>query len=218
MNDLKRAFAKLYAVFKPCYKLFLEDERKQRNIKHRTPSLNMQSIGPREQDNVNFDPAMKDLFPCAYCGHLSTITVGRCNAVINADNENARAEASAEGGDGKFDGKCARKGCFCFSNDCHGNPNGKGCWNCKLLANNGAVPVTSVPGYCGFDCDICSHGPDPDQRGCMCQVTFDESQRQKIATAVAKNKMQEAKKVKKEKTPPPEKTAARAFMDFSLER
>ena len=27
MNDLKRAFSKLYDTFKPCYKLYLEDQR-----------------------------------------------------------------------------------------------------------------------------------------------------------------------------------------------
>ena len=167
---------------------------------------------------MNFDPKMKDLFPCAYCGHLSTMTVGRSNAEINAANAGDRAAASADGGDGRFDGKCARKGRFCFMNDCHGHADGKGCWNCEMLAKGGAVPKRSVDGYCGFDCDICSHGPAADQQGCQCQVTFDESQRQRIATAVAKNKILAEKKIKKERTPPPENTAARAFMDFALQR
>ena len=214
-TSLRRAFAKLKEVYTPCWELFREEERRELNKVHRTPSLNRQLTGPRLQDNVVFDPLRRDKNNCPVCLCGSTMVV-ESDAAVNAANAAGRRAASANGGDGRFVARSAKHGCFCFANDCHGAPDGKGCWRCEELTAGGAVPGGDGT-MCGFDCKICR---TPNGDGCLCQVVFEEANRQKIATGIAKNKQQEKKKQRKEKLDskkPREETPAHAYHDFILD-
>ena len=87
------------------------------------------------------------------------------------------------------------------------------------LAKDSATSNPTSEGYCGFDCTICYHGPETEQQGCSCQVSFAENKRQQIATAIARNKLKDQQKVKQEESSlPSANTAASAFMLFALDR
>ena len=213
MTPLIRIFVGLEKIYNPCLILYQEEELRELNKKHKTPTLNHQLTGKRTQDNHSFDPAKKDNNACPVCNHKSTMGMG--NEETNTTNSSRRAEAEA-GDETKFDGVAAEHGCYCIFIDCHGSSDGRGCYKCFDLAKKGVNPIANVEvGYCGFvECDICSHGKD--DKGCQCQVKFEEHKRQFIALALHRQKLQNEKKTKKAKPPPG--TASSALFNRLSER
>ena len=88
----------------------------------------------------------------------------------------------ANGGNGIFEATTTKVGCYCYVQNCHGDEDGIGCWNCVDLAmKKGDFPTDDVePGVCRFDCDICK---------CSCQATFAEKKRHTISNGLKKNAM-----------------------------
>jgi len=72
-TPLKRAFQKLWALYKPSLKLYTQAERDAENVVHRTPSLSLQLTGARDQDHVPWGKWMKNKLNCPVCTHTSTI-------------------------------------------------------------------------------------------------------------------------------------------------
>jgi hypothetical protein len=192
-STLSRKIEKVWKIYEPCLKLFKDAELAHLNKKHKTPSLKYQETGPRMQDSYCFDVQMKDKNGCPRCAHFSTM--GFDLSEVNAINSSRRLTAMAEG-ESTFDGLSSKHGCFCFSIDCHGSFDGKGCYVCEDLHKRGASQDMSVDvGFCLFSqCSICSHGKD--REGCQCQVIFEEHYRQTIALAIKKNNEREEEKKK----------------------
>jgi hypothetical protein len=78
--------------------------------------------------------------------------------------------------------------CYCFEQNCHEDSKGIGCWKCVELASKGKQPSADMRDrMCRFDCDICGEK-------CQCQVSFDNSKHQTIATAICSNENYNSKK------------------------
>jgi hypothetical protein len=214
-SAMGRVIGKLWKLYEPCLIRFKEEELAELNKKHRTPSLKLQDNGLRTQDNYTFDVLKRDTNGCPCCTHRSTMGFGTETDEANSTNAQRRADA-ATAGETAFEGVSAEKGCFCYSIDCHGAPDGKGCYRCEELSRKGTKQDESSleVGYCQFlECDICSHGKDDD--GCTCQVKFLEHNRQKIALGWKKKMQQQSKGSTKdgEAKQPPEGTAASVFFN-----
>ena len=180
-NDLKRAFRKLWTIYEKSLKLYVQAEKDEENKVHRTPSLNVQLTGTRDQDKVPWGKWTKYESNCPMCVHASTMPM-QSREDINAANARLREDAEANDGDGKFEGMATKVGCYCYGQNCFGDEYGIGCWHCVDLAMTiGEVPAVEVdPGLCRFDCDICR---------CSCQVIFDDNKRHTIANSLKKNAM-----------------------------
>jgi hypothetical protein len=209
-STLARKMEQLYDLYKPCPTKFNANEQAELNKKHRTPSLSYQLSGQRIQDTVLFEFELRNKSPCAVCTHGYTMHLN--NAHANATNAARQKQAQADN-EKTFEGVSAKVGCYCFRLDCNGALDGKGCFKCMELYDKGVVPQCMEQGYCGFlDCDICKHNKE--DRGCQCQVIFDEHNRQKIALlSLHKQKLQNEKKSKTDSTAAtrPEGTAASLF-------
>ena len=186
MTPLKRVFIALEKIYNPSLKLFEIEQVRQSNVKHRTPTLNYQNSGKRIQDTLPFSAKDVDKNACPVCLHSFTMTVG--NAEANTKNQELRTATAGE----KFDAVSAVHACYCYSIDCHGDPNGIGCPFCEALAKKGTLQSDDVqPGYCGFlECKICAHSCN--DSGCSCQVSFNEEKRQMIATSIMKTKQKKS--------------------------
>jgi hypothetical protein len=123
-NSLSHKIEKVWKIYEPCLKLFKDAELAGLNRKNKTPSLMYQETGPRMQDSYCFDVQMKDKNSCPCCAHFSTM--GFDMSEVKVMNSSRRLTAMAEG-ESVFDGLSSKPGCFCFSIDCHGSFDGKGC-------------------------------------------------------------------------------------------
>ena len=84
MTPLIRFFVDLEKIYNPCLILYQEDELRELNKKHKTPTLNHQLTGKWAQDNHSFDPTKKDNNACLVCNHKSTMGMG--NEETNTTN------------------------------------------------------------------------------------------------------------------------------------
>ena len=100
-------------------------------------------------------------------------------ADVNATNRELRTTASVDGGDGKFKGVLATKGCYDYLQNCRGHAAGFGCDECEGEAADGEVARDQGPGICGFDCKVCA---------CDCRCVFQEHNRQKIRVGIGREK------------------------------
>ena len=211
-NDLKRAFAKLYAAYGKSLQSYLETKRAEANRSVRLPSLDRQLTGTLLQYKFPWNQRKKDANGCPCCQHTSTMAV-ESNADVNAKNRELRTKASANGGDGKFTAASASHGCYCYSNNCRGHRAGFGCSECmRKYSDDGETPIDRGPGVCGFDCVICA---------CDCKCVFQEHNRQKIAVGIAREKTRlegQGKAAKKSgrSDPSPEETGRSAWTQLIL--
>jgi hypothetical protein len=133
------------------------------------------------------------------------------DACVNAEQAKTRAIATASiaaGGDGKCKMRSAKHGCFGSWHDCEGHDDGYGCPSCEKMAAGGIVsPVDKGPGVCKFECPICASD---------CAAVFMEHNRQKIATAIMKQK--EKSSGDGESDPSPEVEGRNIWLDFALDR
>ena len=135
--------------------------RLKQNKIYKTPTLNYQASGVRQQDQVPFKVEKLDLANCPSCFLRCTMAL-EDHAALNAANE-ARRSASK---DGKFEARSTVHGCYAFDQNCYGNAAGLGCWACQDKVRRGVQPrATSTPGACAFACEICASD---------CQATFQE--------------------------------------------
>jgi hypothetical protein len=157
-TPLKRAFRKLWAIYEPSLKLYMQAERDKKNVVHHTPSLSLQLTGARDQDHVPWGKWTKSESNCPECMHASTMPMQSREGVIAADAR-LREAAEANGGDGKFEATETKVGCYCWGQNCFGDKYGIGCWNCVNLARmkeGGELSADAVEtGVCHFDCDVC---------------------------------------------------------------
>ncbi len=100
MNNLKRAFTKLYAVYSKSLKSYLETKHTKANKSVRLPSLDCQLTGTLLQYKFPWNLKKKDVSGSPCCQHTSTMAV-ESNADLNAKNRELRTSASANGGDSK---------------------------------------------------------------------------------------------------------------------
>jgi hypothetical protein len=112
-----------------------------------TPSLKLQDTWLRTQDNYTFDVLKRDTNGCPCCTHRSTMGFGTEIDEANSTNAQRRADA-ATAGETAFEGVSAEKGCFCYSIDCHGAPDGKGCYQCEELSRKGTKQDVIVDCRC----------------------------------------------------------------------
>ena len=112
-NDLKRAFAKLYAAYDKSLQSYLEAKRTEANKSVRLLSLYRQLTGTLLQYKFPWNQMKKDADGCPCCQHTATMAV-ESNADVSAKNRELRTKASANGGDGKFTAASALHGCYCI--------------------------------------------------------------------------------------------------------
>ena len=67
------------------------------------------------------------------CVHASTMPL-QSREDVNAANSLLREKAEANGGDGIFEATTTKVGCYCYVQNCHGDEDGIGCWNCVDLS------------------------------------------------------------------------------------
>jgi hypothetical protein len=178
-TPLKRAFQKLWALYKSPLKLYTRAERDAENIVHRTPSLSLQLTGARDQDHVPWGKWTRYELNCPVCTHASTMPM-QSHEGVNAADAQLREAAEANGGNGKFEATETKVGCYCWGQNCFGDRDGIGCWKCVDLVMKEGELLTDVvePGVCRFDCDVCR---------CSCQATFMENKHHTIANGLKKN-------------------------------
>ena len=128
-NFLKRAFRKLWKLYKNPLKLHADAERNAANVVHRTPSLCLQLTGARAQDHIPWMrfPKSQSNCPVPECGHASTMPLQSRTEIIAGDAR-LRTAAEALGGDGIFQPMESKVGCYCFNQNCFGDESGIGCW------------------------------------------------------------------------------------------
>ncbi len=168
-TELDRVISRVEKMYNDMYTKYEEQEKKDANKKHRTPSLDYQKTGQRKQDSVLFDPKKACKSACPVCGHMNTMPIDD-QEEVNRENEKRRREADGE----PFKGISATVGCFCYAQD---HCSGDDCGTC-------AAYLESDP---TVDLSTTAHQ-------CVCQVIFSEHHRYSIARSTAMNKAKEEKK------------------------
>ena len=112
-TKLRRMFTTLHQRYLRCELLYAEDQRQEVNRQELTPSLNYQARGTHLQDGVLWDVEKRDIVECPVCHHQSTMRLDDVQT-INTHNQGARDAATAKGGDGTFNAKKPRHGCYAY--------------------------------------------------------------------------------------------------------
>ena len=120
---------------------------------HHTPSLSLQSTGACNQDHIPWGKWTRHEPNCPVCTQASTMPMQNCEGV-NAANAWLCQAAMANGGDGKFEATERKVGCYCWGQNCFGDRDGIGYWNCiNLTMEECELLYNEVePGVCHFQC------------------------------------------------------------------